>query len=55
EMMQAGSYTIAEDESSCIVFGMPREAIKLGAARIVLPLSRIRDDILRNCAARERT
>ncbi|MCP5195873.1 MAG: chemotaxis response regulator protein-glutamate methylesterase [Gammaproteobacteria bacterium] len=54
EMMQAGSYTIAEDESSCVVFGMPREAIKLGAARIVLPLSRIRDDILRNCAARER-
>ena len=55
EMMQAGGHTIAEDESSCIVFGMPREAIKLGAARSVLPLSRIRDDILRNCAMRERT
>jgi two-component system chemotaxis response regulator CheB len=55
EMMQAGAHTIAEDESSCIVFGMPREAIKLGAARSVLPLSRIRDEILRNCEVRERT
>jgi len=53
EMMQAGAHTIAEDESTCVVFGMPREAIKLGAARAVLPLDQLRDEILRNCAARE--
>ncbi|CAK0764596.1 protein-glutamate methylesterase/protein glutamine deamidase [Gammaproteobacteria bacterium] len=53
EMRQAGAHTIAEDESSCVVFGMPREAIKLGAAGVVLPLGRIRDEILRSCAMRE--
>jgi len=50
EMRKAGAHTIAEDESSCVVFGMPREAIKLGAACIVLPLEKIRDGILRSCA-----
>ena len=53
EMMQAGAHTIAEDESSCVVFGMPKEAIKLGAACAVQPLDRLRDEILRNCGARE--
>ncbi|MEO5373546.1 MAG: chemotaxis response regulator protein-glutamate methylesterase [Alphaproteobacteria bacterium] len=47
EMLQAGAQTIAEDESSCVVFGMPREAIKLGAARCVLPLERFKDEIAR--------
>lgn len=32
EMKEAGAYTIAQDEESCVVFGMPKEAIKLGAA-----------------------
>ena len=32
EMKNAGSYNIAQDEASCVVFGMPREAIALGAA-----------------------
>lgn len=41
EMRKAGAHTIAQDESTCIVFGMPREAIRLGAADRVLPLSRI--------------
>jgi len=41
EMRDAGAYTIAQDEESCIVFGMPREAIKLDAVDKVLPLSRI--------------
>lgn len=41
EMKDAGAYTIAQDEESCIVFGMPREAIKLNAVDKVLPLSRI--------------
>jgi two-component system, chemotaxis family, protein-glutamate methylesterase/glutaminase len=40
-MKQAGARTIAQDEASCVVFGMPREAIRLGAADRVLPLDRI--------------
>lgn len=39
EMRQAGAATIAQDEASCIVFGMPREAIARGAAETVVPLS----------------
>jgi len=41
EMKKAGAYTIAQDESSCIVFGMPKEAIQLGAAMKVESLKRI--------------
>ncbi|WP_435628365.1 protein-glutamate methylesterase/protein-glutamine glutaminase [Candidatus Ferrigenium straubiae] len=41
EMKQAGSFTIAQDEASCVVFGMPREAILLGGASEVLPLQNI--------------
>ncbi|MEQ1638542.1 MAG: chemotaxis response regulator protein-glutamate methylesterase [Methylococcales bacterium] len=39
EMFDAGARTVAQDEQSCVVFGMPKEAIKLGAAERVLPLS----------------
>ena len=46
EMHQSGARTIAQDENSCVVFGMPKEAIKLGAADHVLPLDRITDSIL---------
>lgn len=41
EMKQAGAFNIAQDEKSCVVFGMPREAIKLDAAHKVLPLNEI--------------
>jgi two-component system chemotaxis response regulator CheB len=41
EMKNAGAGTIAQDEASCVVFGMPKEAIKLGAADRVLSLDRI--------------
>jgi two-component system chemotaxis response regulator CheB len=41
EMKQAGSYTIAQDEASCVVFGMPKEAIAAGAVCEVLPLQNI--------------
>ena len=44
-MKQAGAYTIAQDEASCVVFGMPKEAIKLGGVDKVLPLSEIPDAI----------
>jgi two-component system chemotaxis response regulator CheB len=41
EMRQVGCRTIAQDEQSCVVFGMPKEAISLGAAKEVMPLSQI--------------
>ena len=41
EMSKAGAFTIAQDEASCVVFGMPRKAIELGAVSKVLPLHRI--------------
>ena len=41
EMHDAGARTIAQDEASCVVFGMPKEAIKLGAADFTLPLDQI--------------
>jgi two-component system chemotaxis response regulator CheB len=48
EMLDAGAYTVAQDEASCVVFGMPKEAIKLGAAKKILPLSEIPAAILSN-------
>jgi two-component system chemotaxis response regulator CheB len=41
EMREAGAMTVAQDEATCIVFGMPKEAIRRGAARFVHPLDRI--------------
>jgi chemotaxis response regulator CheB len=41
EMKRANAFTIAQDEATCVVFGMPREAILLGAVEEVLPLHRI--------------
>jgi two-component system chemotaxis response regulator CheB len=40
-MKRAGARTIAQDEASCVVFGMPREAIEIGAVDHVLPLAKI--------------
>jgi two-component system chemotaxis response regulator CheB len=50
EMKRAGSFTIAQDEASCIVFGMPKEAIALGAVDEVLPLTRIAERLQRRLA-----
>lgn len=47
EMHDAGAKTIAQDEDSCVVFGMPKEAIKLGAADEVMPLDNIAKAICR--------
>jgi two-component system, chemotaxis family, protein-glutamate methylesterase/glutaminase len=41
EMRDAGSYNLVQDEASCVVFGMPREAIAAGAANEILPLNQI--------------
>ena len=46
-MRRAGARTIAQDEQTCVVFGMPREAIKVGAAEEVLPLPQIAPAVLR--------
>ncbi len=46
EMRQAGARTIAQDEATCIVFGMPKEAIARGAVHEVVPLDRIGATVL---------
>ncbi len=46
EMHDAGAATVAEDESTCVVFGMPKEAIKLGAVDRILPLDAIPREIV---------
>ncbi len=45
-MKEAGAKTIAQDEDSCVVFGMPKEAIKLGAADKIVSLQKIPEKIL---------
>lgn len=47
EMKQAGAYTVAQDEATSVVFGMPKEAIALGAADKVLPLDLLAMEIIR--------
>ncbi|MFG6158705.1 chemotaxis response regulator protein-glutamate methylesterase [Halomonas sp. 1390] len=51
EMRQAGAATLAQDEASCVVYGMPREAVALGAAAEVLPLEEIAPRLLSLAAA----
>jgi len=46
EMRKAGAQTIAQDEKSCVVFGMPKEAIDIGAVIKIAPLSRIPEEII---------
>jgi two-component system, chemotaxis family, protein-glutamate methylesterase/glutaminase len=46
EMKEAGARTIAQNEQSCVVFGMPREAIRLNAVDKVLPLEQIAGHVL---------
>ncbi|MFZ0430500.1 MAG: chemotaxis response regulator protein-glutamate methylesterase [Acidobacteriota bacterium] len=50
-MKESGAQTIAQDESTCVVFGMPKEAIRLGAAQSVLPLPEIPRKILQLLSA----
>ena len=47
EMHDSGAYTIAQDEATCVVFGMPNEAIKLGGVDIVLDLGTIAQEVQR--------
>ena len=48
EMHDTGATTYAEDESTCVVFGMPKEAIRLGGVDHVLPLDRIPEAIMQS-------
>lgn len=50
KMRQSGARTIVQDESTCVVFGMPQEAIRLGAAEAVLPLPNIAAGMLAKAA-----
>ena len=41
EMYRRGAFTIAQDEASCVVYGMPREAVELGAVSAIAPPGRM--------------
>jgi len=47
EMLDAGARTMAQDEASSVVWGMPGAAVKLGGAQEVLPLGRVAENIMR--------
>ena len=47
ELREAGARTIAQDEASSVVWGMPGEAVKRGAAELVLPLGKVTPEVLR--------
>ena len=49
EMREQGAYTIAQDEGSCVVFGMPKEAIEAGSVEKTVPLDRMAFEIIRAC------
>jgi two-component system chemotaxis response regulator CheB len=51
EMRDAGAYNVCQDEASCVVFGMPREAIAAGAAHEVLPLAQIAPHLIERMRA----
>lgn len=51
EMKEAGAFNIAQDENTCVVFGMPAEAIKAGAVDRILPLPQIAPEVVRLCKA----
>lgn len=53
EMKQAGAPTIAQDEKSCVVYGMPRAAVEMGAADEVAPLGQIPQRIVNRLSRRE--
>ena len=46
EMRQAGAYNLAQDEASCVVFGMPREAIAVGAVDEIVPIQEMTQRVL---------
>jgi two-component system chemotaxis response regulator CheB len=53
-MRQSKAYTIAQDEASCVVYGMPGEAVKLGAACDILPLTEISGRLIKKLSVEEK-
>jgi len=49
EMKNVGSYTIAESEDTCVVFGMPKEAIARGGVKVITRLEKIAEEIGKAC------
>jgi two-component system chemotaxis response regulator CheB len=49
EMKEAGAYNIAQDEATCVVYGMPGEAVKLSAVHRIMPLGQIATEVVRFC------
>ena len=49
EMKEAGAYNIAQDEATCVVYGMPGEAVKLSAVHRIMPLGQIANEVVRLC------
>lgn len=54
KMKEAGAYNLAQDESSCVVFGMPKAAIELGATHEVMPLSGLPERVLAQLVVEKR-
>ena len=52
-LKERGAMTIAQDEKSCVVFGMPKEAIALGAIRHIVPLEKMTQTIIQFCSIRQ--
>ncbi|NLZ12390.1 MAG: chemotaxis response regulator protein-glutamate methylesterase, partial [Alcaligenaceae bacterium] len=50
-MKKAGAATFAQDEASCVVFGMPREALLIGAADEAVPLAQMSEKLLASAGA----
>jgi two-component system chemotaxis response regulator CheB len=55
DLKAAGAYTIAEDETTAVVYGMPAAAVRLGAVQESLPLNSIAPRVLELIASRERS
>jgi two-component system chemotaxis response regulator CheB len=51
-MKEAGSFNIAQDEKSCVVYGMPQEAVKRNAVDLILPLDQIARTMLMKITGR---
>ncbi|SHJ37151.1 two-component system, chemotaxis family, response regulator CheB [Malonomonas rubra DSM 5091] len=49
EMKESGAYNIAQDEATSVVYGMPKEAVKLGGVDKIVPLDKICMEVLRSC------
>jgi len=52
ELRDAGAWTLAQDEASCVVYGMPKEAVRLGAVCEVVPLDRLPEQLLQAAQGR---